>query len=37
MESMQKWIAFYRDKDIDKLKLGCFFTKPRQHSSTQIN
>ena len=23
LEAMQKWIAFYHDKDIDMLKLGC--------------
>ena len=30
-EAMQKQIAFYHDKDIDMLKLGCFFTKPGRH------
>ena len=33
LEAMQKMIAFYHDKDVDTLKLGCTLTKPGQNLS----
>ena len=37
LEAMQKMIAFYQDKDIDMLKLGCTLPNPANicsHKST---